>query len=240
MVSNGCKCHAERFGVRNRRLFITRQEISPRQLNRRKNIFLKKSLSPAVTISEKIRLSAIHSKMVSNGCKCSPERFGGRNRSLFITGKEIRSRQLNQQKNIFLKKSLSPGVTISERIRVSAIHSKMVPNGCKCHAESFGDRNRRLFIKGQEISPRKLNQRKNIFLKISLSPGITISEKIRLSATHSKMLSNGCKCSPERFGGRNRSLFIRGQEIRPRQLNWRKNIFLKKSLSPGVTISEKM
>ncbi|CAI5771847.1 Hypothetical predicted protein [Podarcis lilfordi] len=113
MVPNGCKCSHERFGGRYRRLFITEQEISPRQLNRQKKIFLKKSLSPGVTLSSKICRSPIQSKMVPNGCKCSPERFGGRNRRLFITGQDISARQLKRQKKILLKKPLSPGVTIS-------------------------------------------------------------------------------------------------------------------------------
>ncbi|CAI7935086.1 Hypothetical predicted protein [Podarcis lilfordi] len=116
MLPNGCKCSAEKFGSRNRSHFFTGQEISPRQLKRRKNIFLKKTLSPVVTMSEKMLLSAIHSKMVSNGWKCSPEKFGSRKRSRFITGQEISRGQLNRQKKIFSKKSISPGVTISEKM----------------------------------------------------------------------------------------------------------------------------
>ncbi|CAI5776460.1 Hypothetical predicted protein [Podarcis lilfordi] len=46
MVPNGCKSSPERFVGVNRRLFVTGKEISPRQLNRQKKIFSKKSPEP--------------------------------------------------------------------------------------------------------------------------------------------------------------------------------------------------
>ncbi|CAI5774294.1 Hypothetical predicted protein [Podarcis lilfordi] len=100
MVPNGCKCSPERFGGRNRRLFITGKEISPRHLNRQKRFFEKipkprgHNFIKNLTFGNSLRNGAKRLQM-------PPERFGGRNRRLFITGKEISPRQLNRQKRFF-------------------------------------------------------------------------------------------------------------------------------------------
>ncbi|CAI5774028.1 Hypothetical predicted protein [Podarcis lilfordi] len=113
----------------------------------------------------------------------------------------------------------------------------MVPIGRKCSPERFGGRKRRLFIRVKEINPRKLNRQKRFFEK-SLIPGVTIPSNILLRAFPSKTVPNGCKCSPHRFGGRNRRLLLQDKKSDLDNLTGRKD-FLKKSLSPGVTISEK-
>ncbi|CAI5783758.1 Hypothetical predicted protein [Podarcis lilfordi] len=114
----------------------------------------------------------------------------------------------------------------------------MVPNACKCTPESFGSRNRRLFMKGQEISPEQHNRRKIFFEKIPKPQGHNFSKNL----TFGNSLKNGAKrlqMLPERFRSRNRRLFIKGQEISPQQHNRRK-IFFEKIPKPRVTISAKI
>ncbi|CAI5771845.1 Hypothetical predicted protein [Podarcis lilfordi] len=92
----------ERFGSRNRRPFITGQEISPRQLNRQKDSF-EKPLSPGVTISEKSDLL----QFTQNGAErlqMLPERFRSRNRMLLSQDKKSALDNLTGRKRFFGKK----------------------------------------------------------------------------------------------------------------------------------------
>ncbi|CAI7935084.1 Hypothetical predicted protein [Podarcis lilfordi] len=155
--------------------------------------------------------------MLPNGCRCSPEKFGGRNRSHFSQEKKSALDNLTGAKK-FLNKSLSPGsqfqknLTFGNSLKNGVQRLEMLP-------EKFGGRNRRLLSQDKKSAQDNLTGRRRFFRKKSISPGVTISEKMCLSAIHSKIVSNRCKCSAESFGGLNRSLFITGQEINPRQLN---------------------
>ncbi|CAI5785339.1 Hypothetical predicted protein [Podarcis lilfordi] len=229
------------FGGQKRKPFITGKEISPRQLNRQKKIFLKKSLSPARGRNFIKNLTfGIQSKMVPKGCKGSPERFGGRNRRFIITGKEISPRQLNPQKKFFFEKIPKPR---GRNFIKNLTFGNSLKNGTKRYQilpERFSGRKRRLFITGIEISPQQLNRQKRFFEKIPKPRRGRNFIKNLTFGIQSKMVPKGCKGSPERFGGRNRRLFITGKEISPRQLNRQKKILLRKSLSPGVAISAKI
>ncbi|CAI5771846.1 Hypothetical predicted protein [Podarcis lilfordi] len=101
MVPNGFKCSHERFGGRYRRLFITEQEISPRQLNRQKKIFFEKIPKPRGHTFIK-NLSFPNS--VKNGAKrlqMLPGKVWRSKQKAFITGQDISARQLKRQKRFF-------------------------------------------------------------------------------------------------------------------------------------------
>ncbi|CAI5785338.1 Hypothetical predicted protein [Podarcis lilfordi] len=114
--------------------------------------------------------------MVPNGCKCSPEMFGGRNRKLFITEMEISPRQLNRQKKIFLKKYLSPGSQFHQKSDFRLFNQNGA-NGLQMLPGEFWRSKQKTFITGKEISPRQLNRQKRFFEKIP-KPRVAISSKI--------------------------------------------------------------
>ncbi|CAI5783757.1 Hypothetical predicted protein [Podarcis lilfordi] len=126
--------------------------------------------------------------MVPNACKSSRERFGSRNRRPFIKGKEISPRSLNRRKRFFEKitkprsHNFSKNLTSGNSFKNGAKRLQMLP-------ERFGSRNKRLFSKGQEISPQQHNRQKIFFEKIPKPRGHNFSKNL----TFGNSLKNGAK-----------------------------------------------
>ncbi|CAI5771848.1 Hypothetical predicted protein [Podarcis lilfordi] len=127
--------------------------------------------------------------MVPNGCKCSPERFGGRNRRLLSQDKKSAFDNFTGRKRFFLKKIPKPrGHNFSKNLTFGN-SLKNGTYGYKCSPERFGGRNRRLFITGKEIIPRQLNRQKKIFEKIPKPRGHNFIKNL----TFGNSLKNGAK-----------------------------------------------
>ncbi|CAI7935085.1 Hypothetical predicted protein [Podarcis lilfordi] len=113
--------------------------------------------------------------MVSNGCKCYPEKFGGRKRSLFITAQEITPRPLNRQKKIF-EKSQTPGSQFQKKSDFRQFTQKWCPTVGNAPLKSLAVETEAFFSQDKKSDLDYLTGRRRFFEK-SLNPRVTISEK---------------------------------------------------------------